>query len=311
MEAVDTAVVTGARGFTGRHIARSLLERGVTVRSLTDHPGRGRPPGGQVETHPYTFGEPERLESFLSGADVFFNTYWIRFEHGGATFRDAVRNSRTLFRAARAAGVRRVVHVSITNPDPGSPLPYFRGKAEVERALREVGVSHAVLRPALLFGPGDILVNNLAWLLRRSPVFLVPGDGRYRVQPVHVDDLAETAVRSAAGSEDRVLDVVGPEGYTFEGLLRTLAGALGREVRLWHAPPRLCLLAARALGALVGDVLITGDEMEGLVRGKLSVEEGSTAGAALEGPTRFSRWVDRHGPDLGSEYRSELDRHFR
>lgn len=306
-----TAVVTGARGFTGRRIARRLLDRGVAVRSLTDHPDRGRPLDGEVETHPYTFDEPDRLEAFLAGADVLFNTYWIRFEHGGSTFRDAVRNSRTLFLAAREAGLRRVVHVSITNPEPGSPLPYFRGKARVERELEDAGLPHVVLRPALLFGRGDILVNNLAWIFRRSPVFLVPGDGGYRVQPVHVDDLAAAAVRAWTGREGRVLDVVGPESYTFEEAARTVASALGRRVRIWHAPPRLCLAAARALGLLVGDVLLTRDELQGLTAGKLSVEEGSTADGRVEGATRFSRWLDRHAAELGTRYHSELERHFR
>src|SRR5512133_2877460 len=129
--------VTGAFGYSGRAIAALLLERGAQVRTLTGHPDRPDPFGGRVEVAPLAFGDPAALRHALRGVEVLYNTYWVRFEHGKATFGRAVANSRALFRAAAEVGVSRVVHVSITNPSLESRLPYFSGKAEAQRAPPE------------------------------------------------------------------------------------------------------------------------------------------------------------------------------
>ena len=176
-------VVTGAFGYTGRYITARLLACGKRVRTLTGHPARPNPFGGAVEVAPLDFGNPGQLTRSLRGAETLYNTYWIRFPHGAATYEKAVENSRVLFRAAREAGVRRLVHISITQASQDSPFAYFRGKGLVEEALRESGLSHAILRPTVVFGPEGILINNIAWLLRRFSVFVVFGSGRYRLFP--------------------------------------------------------------------------------------------------------------------------------
>ena len=130
---------------------------------------------------------------------TLYNTYWVRFDHGQTSFANAIESSRMLFYAAKRAGVKRIVHVSITNPSIESPLPYFRGKALVEYALAQSGVPYSIVRPTWIFGgERDVLVNNIAWILRRMPVFALPGDGTYPVQPVHVDDLARICIDAAA-----------------------------------------------------------------------------------------------------------------
>lgn len=179
-------VVTGASGFTGKHIARRLLDAGISVRTLTGHPDRASPLRDAVDIRSLQFTDTARLVSDLAGARVLYNTYWVRFAHGRTTYDSAVSNSIALIRAAQQAGVERIVHVSITNPDVDSPLGYFRGKALVERAIRESPLSHAILRPAVLFGDDGILINNIAWLLRRFPLFVMPGSGEYRLQPIFV-----------------------------------------------------------------------------------------------------------------------------
>ncbi|HSN90190.1 MAG TPA: NAD(P)H-binding protein [Anaeromyxobacteraceae bacterium] len=295
--------VTGAFGYSGREIARLLLSRGERVRTLTGHPDRPDPFGGAVEVRPLRFEHPAELAEALRGVAVLHNTWWIRFEHGAATFERAVEKSLALLRAARAAGVERVVHVSITNPSEASPLPYFRGKARVERALRESGLSHAILRPAVFFGGRDVLVNNVAWLLRRFPLFgIVPGS--YGLRPIHVQDLAALAVAQAASREDVTLDAVGPESFGFEELVRLVARAVGSRARLLPVPPWLLLAASRAIGAFVGDVPLTPQEIAGLRAGLLE----SRAPAA--GPTRFSDWLTANARALGTEWASELGRHF-
>ena len=197
-------VVTGAFSYSGAAIASELQAAGRRVRTLTGHPGPGAPrPLTGIEVRPLDFADPAALAESLRGARTLYNTYWVRFAHGNVDHPVAVARSRVLFQAAAEAGVQRIVHVSITHPSADSPYPYFRGKAAVEQALRDLGVSHAVLRPAILFGGNGVLINNIAWLLRHLPVFAVGGTGEYRIRPIHVDDLARLAVRAGSSGDDR------------------------------------------------------------------------------------------------------------
>ncbi|HEV2359084.1 MAG TPA: NAD(P)H-binding protein [bacterium] len=305
MDDDEIHVATGAFGFSGRAITRRLLATGRRVLTLTGHPARPNPFGDRVRVAPYRFDDPNELARTLRGAAVLYNTYWVRFPHRGTTFDTAVESTRVLVQACRAADVRRIVHLSVTNAAEDSPLPYFRGKAVVERIIRESGLSYAILRPALVYGSGDILVNNIAWFLRRSPVFPVMGNGGYRLQCVDVDDLAEIAVEAGAGSENAVADVVGPETHTFDGVVRLIARAVGSRARLLHTPPGVVRALLAAAGAVVRDVVLTRGEIAGLMAELLV----SVCPPIARG--RFSDWVARHGETLGRTYASELARHFR
>lgn len=305
MTATDFDIVTGAFGYSGRYITQRLLAMGQRVKTLTGHPERPDPFGGQVSALPFNFDQPDQLARSLEGATTLYNTYWVRFSHGGTTFEQAIANTRTLFQAAKVAGVRRVVHVSITNPSIDSPLPYFKGKAMLEAALMESGLSYAILRPTVIFSLEDVLVNNIAWVLRRFPVFAMPGDGAYRMQPIFVEDMAELAVKAGGESQNKVLDAVGPETYTFDGFVRLMADKIGRRPLIWHAPPGLALWLSRVVGLLVGDVVLTRDEVAGLMGNLLVSEKPPT------GQTRLSAWLDQHADKLGRRYASELGRHYR
>ena len=190
-------VVTGAFGYIGRYITRHLLEQGGSVRTITTHPDKPNPFGEAVQAFPYNFDQPDQLIDSLRGASTLYNTYWIRFNYGGDTFEKAVRNTATLFECAKEAGVGRIVHISVTQASAKSDLPYYRGKAQQEQALANCGVPYSIVRPTLVFGKEDILVNNIAWLIRKFPVFPIFGSGQYKVQPVFVEDLARIAVTSA------------------------------------------------------------------------------------------------------------------
>jgi uncharacterized protein YbjT (DUF2867 family) len=294
--------VTGAFGYSGKYIAQRLLGQGCRVLALTNSPARANPFGDGVRACPFHFDEPDKLAGSLKGVSVLFNTYWVRFNHRTFTHADAVRNTKVLFRAAREAGVKRVVHVSITNPSEDSPLEYFRGKAELERDLRESGLSHAVLRPTVLFGKEDILVNNIAWALRRLPVFGVFGDGSYRLQPIYVDDLARLAVEQAARTDNVVVNAIGPETFTYRGLVETVAGIIGRPRPVVSVPPAVGYAVGRILGALVRDVVVTREEIRGLMDGLLYVD------APPAGATRLTDWAREHAATLGLHYTSELAR---
>ena len=295
-------IVTGAFGYSRRYIARRLLEAGRTVRTLTNSLGRPDPFGGRVRAEPFHFDRPDLLTESLAGAEVLYNTYWVRFNHKDFTFADALANSRILIRAAREAGVRRVVHISITNPSADSPLEYFSGKAAVEAALVESGLSHAILRPAVLFGHEDILVNNIAWTLRKFPVFPLFGDGGYRLQPIHVEDLAELAVHEGAETGNRVIDAIGPETFTYRELAEAIGRIIAKPRPMMPLPPSLGWLGGKIIGKAVGDVMLTRDEIRGLMDNLLCTNSPPA------GTTRLTDWVRRHADTLGVHYASELAR---
>lgn len=295
-------VVTGAFGYSGKYIAQRLLARGKRVRTLTGSLRRENPFGSEVEAHPYNFERPDELTRSLEGAEFLINTYWVRFDHRDFTHDQAVRNTLCLFEAAHRAGVPRVVHVSITNPAIDSKLPYFRGKAELEAALRASGLSYAILRPTVLFGQEDILINNIAWMLRRFPVFGVFGDGSYKLQPIFVDDLAELAVEAAFSSESVVRDAIGPETFTYRELVVAIGRAIGRSRPIVSIPPGVGVAVGRLVGKLVGDVVVTPEEVAGLM-GNLLV-----TGSPPAGKTALSQWIVDHRETLGRRYSSELAR---
>jgi uncharacterized protein YbjT (DUF2867 family) len=294
--------VTGAFGFVGKYIARRLLDDGREVITLTNSPERTNPFGGSVPAFRYNFKDPGRLAASLTGVDVLYNTYWVRFNHKRFTFADAIENSRVLLNAAETAKVERIVHISITNPSQESQLEYFRGKAIVERALKESGISHCILRPAVLFGKEDILINNIAWLLRRFPVFGVFGDGNYKLQPIYVDDLAALAVDQGKKTENSTIEAIGPETFTYRELVETIGKIIGKPRPVVSVPLRLGFGAGWIIGRLVGDVFVTREEIEGLMAGLLYAD------APPAGRTKLTVWAARNADALGKTYASEMAR---
>jgi uncharacterized protein YbjT (DUF2867 family) len=295
-------LVTGAFSHSGSGIAARLLELGRTVRTLTFHGDRSR---GPVEAVPYRFDDPVALVRSFEGVTTFYNTYWVRFEYGRTTFADAVANSKMLFYAAHRAGVSRIIHVSVSNPTIDSPLPYFHGKALVERALAEVGLPYSIVRPTWIYGSDrELLANNIGWVLRHYPIFPIPGDGRYQVQPVHIDDFARICEQAAHIDGDAVLDAAGPERLSYEELVAAISAAVGSEPRIIHVPPALMAATSRALGVVVRDVPVTTDEIKGLIAELLISDQ------APLGQIAFSDWVSQHGSTLGLNYVNELRNHF-
>ena len=298
-------VVTGAFGYTGRYIARRLISDGERVKTLTSRSQRENPFGEKLTVEPYRFDDPGALSASLEGAEVLYNTYWVRFPRGEVTFDMAVTRCRALIRAAESAGVKRIVHVSITNPSSDSRLPYFRGKGMVEEAVTASSLTWAIVRPALVFGEGDILVNNVAWAVRRFPLFPLPGSGLYKVQPVFVDDVAGIAVDAGRLTDNIVIDAVGPETFTFAELVRLIADRTGARTKIVSLVPSVALFLSRIVGYLVRDEVLTREEVEGLMEGLLYTGSPPTA------KTRLSDWLADNADSLGKTYASELRRHYR
>jgi NADH dehydrogenase len=174
----------------------------------------------------------------------------------------------------------------------------------VERFITDSGLAYAILRPTVIFGVEDILINNIAWLLRRCPVFAIPGEGDYKLQPVYVVDVAEMAVEAGKQSGNLLMDAVGPETYSFQDMVQLIAAAVGSRAKILHLPPSLALLASCLVGKAVHDVVLTREELDGLMAGLLVSKAQPT------GHTRLSDWASRHGHLLGRHYASELQRHF-
>lgn len=296
--------VTGAFGYSGAAIARQLQTTGRRIRTLTGHPRRASA-GTDIDVRPLDFQDPLQLTDSLRGVETLYNTYWIRFGRGSLDHTTATARSRILFQAAADAGVQRVVHLSITHPSADSPYPYFRQKALTEQALAEVGLPYTILRPAILFGGHGVLLNNIAWLLRRLPVFAVGGNGDYRIRGIHIDDLAQLCVAESTRSESVIMDAVGPERPTFDELVHTVADAIGSRARIIHVPARVIPPISSALGLMLHDKLLTADEYRAMSDGLADTDGPDTGTVAL------SEWLHIHGTALGRRYANELQRHYR
>lgn len=295
-------IVTGAFGYTGKYIARRLVSMGQPVKTLTNRPA---PSDNKIDVAPLNFDKPAELVKSLQGTDTIYNTYWIRFPYGNLSYDRAVENTKTLIRCAGQAGIKRIVHISVTNPTKESLLPYFRGKAMLEDAIIHSGLSYAIIRPTLIFGLEDILINNIAWLLRHFPIFAVPGKGDYRLQPVYAEDLAGIVVDAGARNDNFVMDAVGSETYTFDELVRLIARNIRSKSMIIHTPVGLALFLSKLVGYMVNDVVLTHAEVDGLMAGLLVSDKEPV------GRTKLSDWLKQNADRVGTKYASELNRHFR
>ncbi len=294
--------VTGAYGYSGRYISERLLAAGKAVITITNSPKRANPFENRIKALPFHFDKPDLLAASLEGVKVLYNTYWVRFNHRQFTYAKAVQNTKILLDAAARAGVERIIHISITNPSVKSHLEYFRGKGELEEYLKQSSLSYAILRPAVLFGKEDILINNIAWTLRRFPVIGVFGDGQYKLRPIYVDDLAALAVLQGQKRDNIIIDAIGPETFTYRSLIQDIGLIIGKSRPIISMPPFVGYGFGWLLGKIVNDVMITKDEIKGLMANLLYVDSPST------GATKLTEWARKHADTLGYKYTSELAR---
>jgi len=302
---MKTDLITGAFSYSGKYVAKKLLEQGIKVRTLTGHPDRPNPLPGPVEIFPYRFDSETEMARAFEGVDTFYNTYYIRFPYGGATYELAYENNKKLIKAARSAGIRRIVNISITNPSADSPFPYFRHKWLIDRAVIDSGISYAIIKPTVIFGYEDILINNIAWILRRMPVMAVPGWGDYKIQPVYVEDLAEIMIKAAGLKENVSWDAVGPDTFTFKELVKLIRSKIPSITFLiLPTPPELFLLAGKLMNPILKDVILTRDEVYGLMAGLLYSNQPPRA------KTRLPDWLAQNRAWIGKHYASELARHY-
>lgn len=304
--------ITGAFSYSGRYLARNLLDRGRKVLNFTNHPNRPHGFGDAISCQPLNFKDAAGLATSLRGVSTLYCTYWIRFDrHGGATHADALNNLKVLFAAARDAGVQKVVFSSHTRATTDSPFPYIRHKALAVEALRSAGLpSYGVVRPCGIFGdtPGEsILMNNAAWVLRRFPVFTIVGDGSHLFQPVHVRDMAQLMADVADADGNVEVDAVGPEALRADELFGAIRAAVGsRTFFLKHVPARIVTAASQPLNWYTGDVLLDTHDLELLTSGLTVADDphGRT------GERKLTEWLQKVGSELGQDYISSVERYY-
>ncbi len=298
--------MTGGLSYIGKYITKRLVLERKKVVILTGHPNRANPFGNQVTIAPWNFDNEKALISSLQGATTLYNTYWVRFDYGAVSFAKAIENTKRLIKAAEEAGVRKIVHLSVSNPSENSQFPYFRGKTVLEKAVSQSKLSYAIIRPTLVFGgEEEILVNNIAWLLRRFPVFAIPKPGSYRLQPIFVEEVAELAVNAAYNVHNKIIDTAGPDILTFEEMVRLIARKIRSRSLIFTLSPGISLFLMKILNTMVNDTVLTSDELGALMANLLVSKNPPT------GKTRMSEWLDRNADSLGRRYASEFDRHFR
>jgi uncharacterized protein YbjT (DUF2867 family) len=302
MTSQPLVAVTGAFSYSGAAIADELLRRGHRVRTLTGHPGRVSSSGSPLEVRPLDFTDGAALRHSLAGVDTLYNTYWVRFPHGGSTFETAVENSRVLFTASAEAGVRRIVHLSITHPDIESPYPYFRGKALVERELLSTGISHAILRPAFFFGRDGVLINNIAWMARHLPVLAVGDGGRYRLRGIHVDDLATLCADLGSQDSNFCIDAVGPDRMSFRSLVEQVRDAVGSRAPIVSVPGWALTWLTSVMGFALRDRILTSDEYHAMADGLADSD------APASGQTGLTDWLTSNAEHLGRRYANDTRR---
>jgi NADH dehydrogenase len=297
-------VVTGSFGYIGKYITKELLSQGYAVKTVTTHPEKPNPFGKLVQAASYSFDSPDLLTDYLEGSNTLFNTYWVRFNYKKWSFEQALENTNILFRCARDAGVKKIIQISVTNPSEKDDLPYYRGKALQEKAVKDLGLDFTIVRPTLVFGKEDILVNNIAWTIRKFPIVPIFGSGNYQVQPVFVEDLGKIVVEASQQESETVIDAIGPETYTYKEFLSLIARELNRNVSFFHTSPSVGIFLGQLIGVFVRDIVLTSDELKGLMLNKLTSQQKSN------GKTHFSDWLRENKKTIGSGYTSELDRHF-
>ena len=293
-------VITGAFSYTGAAVACELLRRGYEIHTLTN-----RQPfsPSKISFAPLRF-EFEHLKKELCRADVFINTYWVRFPYSRQSFTTAVANSKMLIDAAIAAGVKRIIQISVSNAQDGMNLGYYAGKAKVDDYVHRCPIPFAIVRPTLVVGEADVLTNNIVWLLRHFPIFLIPGNAEYRLQPITLHDTACIISEMVEDQSCKEIDAAGPDIMSFRDYVRLVARACHLKRPIISVPEGFALGFLQLIQPLLRDIILTREELLGLKQELLISHK------APLGKESIADWLKLHGNRLGYRYVNDIKRHF-
>ncbi len=295
------SVITGAESFIGKYISNLLIPLNFKIRSFTN---KSINKTKNIEFYPYNFNNSEEVIKIFKGADFFFNTYWIRFNFKDKKFEKAYENTKFLIDCAKLAGVKKIIHISITNANPLSPFEYFKYKGFIENYIINSGISYSILRPTVVFGREDILINNIIWFLKRFPIFPIFGRGDYLIQPIYVKDLAKIAVEKALNSENSIVDCAGPEIFSFRELIKKIRDVIDSKSIIINLPTKAVFSLLKFLSFFLKDVILTREEILAL-KGNLLYSKDPPLGKE-----RIIDWIKNEKDYLGIQYRSEILRHY-
>lgn len=247
-------LVTGGTGFVGSQVIKELLSASFKVRCLARRPPRGQPPQYQ-----FAAGDVTRISTVLAAItpeiEAVVHLVGILAEPRGSSYRAVhVEGTRNVVDACRGMGVQRLVHMSALGARRDAPSEYYRTKWEAEEIVRASGLRYTIMRPSVIFGPGDRLTTLFASMARLSPVVPVPGGGRSIVQPVWVGDVAKAFAMALAREDalDKTLELGGPEALSFRELIDMAASAsAGRRRMKASVPMPLMRLYALMLEAFL------------------------------------------------------------
>ncbi|MDB5460611.1 MAG: epimerase [Caulobacteraceae bacterium] len=250
MMSAPIVTVFGGTGFLGRRIVARLREHSFAVRVASRHPARARALFGsedpRLQSVEADIHDERSVAAALADAHGAVNAVSLYVERGGATFESVhVEAARRIAVQARQAGVARLAHVSGIGSDTASPSLYVRRRGEGELAVRAAFADAILVRPAVMFGPDDAFLNLILQLLRRLPAYPMFGTGATRLQPAHVEDVAEALARALQRGGPETIECGGPHIYTYRTLLLTVAEAAGLKARLVPVPFGLWRAIAR------------------------------------------------------------------
>jgi uncharacterized protein YbjT (DUF2867 family) len=233
--------VFGGTGFLGRRVVKHLLEGEFSIRVASRHPERT---GALFESINADINDDRSVIAAVAGVEGVVNAVSLYVESGQQTFHSVhVTRAARVARLAREASVKRLIHVSGIGSDAGSASPYIRSRAEGEKVVRDAFPAATLIRPSVMFGRGDAFVGPVAKMLRHLPVFPLFGRGQTKLQPAHVEDVAEAIARAIQTTQSRMsYELGGPRIYTYRSLLEVIARHLRRKpllvptpFGLWHA----------------------------------------------------------------------------
>ena len=259
-------LVTGSSGFLGRNVVKALRTRGESVRCLVRSPSRARVVTDYgVELAYGDVLDPASLKDAMRGVDAVVHLVAIIRERGRNTFDRVNRQgTETVVQVARDEGVRHLVHVSAIGVQENQAYPYLYSKWLGEQEVIRGGVAYTIIRPSILFGPGDEFINTLAGVVKSFPVAPVAGDGRVRFQPISVEEVGGI-VSLVAGNHrfgGRIIEVGGPDHLTYNEILDIIARTLGvRRIKV-HLPVPLMKTMTRVMEAVLPNPPATTSQLE-------------------------------------------------
>lgn len=258
-------LVTGATGFVGSHLVKRMRQEGLKVRAVTRTPAKAQSLADLgVEVVPGEIADPASLEAAAQGCDRVIHLVGIIQEGRGFTFRSVhVEGTQNVLDAAKKAGIGHFVYQSAVGSREGAKSEYHRTKWEAENLVRAGGIPYTILRPSLIYGPGDLFTIRISEMIKVSPVLPVIGTGRSKVQPIFIDDVVECIRKIVTGESflNKIYEIGGPDELTYEEVTKAIAAAMGVDRPVVHMPLFFMRTMAMVAEAILPKPPVTTDQL--------------------------------------------------